>query len=214
MAPTAPPAVFPPLAPLVVRPVPPLISVPEQHQSISSNLTLPKPTCRIYYAGGGVHGRPSWSQAARVWNCGKSRPLVLLLQPPCPGFLPVGFGFQFRPSWGGVKLPSLGIVQQSTRASTSEASSQAMVFQSEPPATASSRSPGFLLFAEDEGAQCREMFCAARFNLTWCKDDLVHGQQRYLQNSLWIHGEVLVLIIKALRRQGRGNKPITYHNPT
>ena len=37
MAPPAPPAVFPALAPLVVRPVLPLISVPEQHQSISSN---------------------------------------------------------------------------------------------------------------------------------------------------------------------------------
>ena len=199
MAPTAPPAVFPPLAPLVVRPVPPLISVPEQHRSISSSLTLAKPTCRIYYAGCGAHGRPSWSQAGRVWNCGKSRPLVLLPQPPRPGFLPVGFGFHFRPSSGGVKLPSLGIVQQSTRASTSEASSQAMVFQSEPPATASSRSPGFLLFAEDEGAQCRAMFCAARFNLTWGKDDLVHGQQRDLQNSPWIHGRCYHQLKKALQ---------------
>ena len=177
MAPTAPPAVFPPLAPLVVRPVPPLIVVPEQHQSLSSNLTLPKPTCRIYYAGGGAHGRPSWSQAGRVWNCGKSRLPVLLPQPPRPGFLPVGFGFHFRPSSGGVKLPSLGLVQQSTRASTRGASPQAMPFQSEPPATASSRSPGFLLFAEDEGAQCRAMLRTTRFNLTWGKDDLVHGQQ-------------------------------------
>ena len=119
--------------------------------------------------------------------------------PPRPGFLPVGFGFHFRPSSGGVKLPSLGIVQQSTRASTSVASPQAMSFQSEPPATASSRSPGFLLFAEDEGAQCREMFRTTRFNLTWGKDDLVHGQQRDLQNSPWIHGEMLSSITKALQ---------------
>ena len=107
---------------------------------------------------------------------------------PGPGFLKVGFGFHFRPSSGGVKLPSLGLVQQSTRASTRGASPQAMPFQSEPPATASSRSPGFLLFAEDEGAQCRAMLRTTRFNLTWGKDDLVHGQQRDLQNSPWIHG--------------------------
>ena len=151
-------------------------------------------------ADGGAHGRPSWSQADyKVWNCGKSRPLVLLPQPPRPGFLPVEFGFHFRPSSGGVKLPSLGIVQQSTRASTSVASPQAMSFQSEPPATASSRSPGFLLFAEDEGAQCRAMLRTARFNLTWGKDDLVHGQQRDLQNSPLIHGEMLLSITKALQ---------------
>ena len=131
MAPTAPPAVFPPLAPLVVRPVPPLIVVPEQHQSLSSNLTLAKPTCRIYYAGDGAHGRPSWSQASRVWNCGKSRPPVLLPQPP-RSRLSKGWVWFSLPSLGGVKLP-LGIVQQSTRASTRGASPQAMSFQSEPP---------------------------------------------------------------------------------
>ena len=201
MAPPAPPAVFPALAPLVVPPMVPLISVPEQHQLISSSSTLAKPTCRIYYAGGGAHGRPSWSTASRP---SLELRKVEAARPPAaasPSRLSTGWVWFSLPSLGGVKLP-LEIVQQPNRATTSGASPQAMPFQSKAPAP---WSPGFLLFAEDEGAQCREILRTTRFNLTWGKDDLVHGQQQDLQNSPWIHGEMLVSTTKAL---------LTYHNPT